>query len=451
MRPTGWLFAAALACLAAGGASAHAKDDVGDNLNALRDADVKLRLELVRRLGGSKNEPAAVSLCKIARFDDEARVRIAAAKALADFGSDVALPSLKELLTEGGIRDVRRHAAIGMSKRPKGLAWTLDRIAAPGTDKVERLLLVSELGDFPSIDAAEALERLVAGDDPGVRTTALRALAVHPIGRNELPSLVVDVLEHSADAETLLAALDVCDGVLDREIRGVLPALMGRGDRRITNAAECVSKRLDYQDALARRAKAAKDGYAPSDPPPVPVPSARAKVDVVYIYDNSGSMGGLSHVQNVKWALGLAEHEEGERSMSIRHAWVAMQDTQREAWDPPSVYFAPMFDSSVLRDVKWRQPSIGVDTQGMEVGVVLRGVLDRFDWRPGAERRVVVVSDNYVGDPEDACRTVNVHHAADGLTLDVGYVGYGIERNRKSWENLFVAAGGVLPPKERKK
>ena len=24
-------------------------------------------------------------------------------------------------------------------------------------------------------------------------------------------------------------------------------------------------------------------------------------------------------------------------------------------------------------------------------------------------------------------------------------------RNRKAWENLFVAAGGVLPPKERKK
>ena len=30
-------------------------------------------------------------------------------------------------------------------------------------------------------------------------------------------------------------------------------------------------------------------------------------------------------------------------------------------------------------------------------------------------------------------------------------MGYGIDRNRKSWENLFVAAGGVLPPKERKK
>jgi hypothetical protein len=226
---------------------------------------------------------------------------------------------------------------------------------------------------------------------------------------------------------------------------------MARGDRRITNAADCVSKRLDYQDALARRAKAAKDGYAPNDPPPIPLPPSREKVDVVYIYDDSASMGGLRHVQGIKWALARAEQEESERRTSFRHAWVAMQDTQREAWDPPSMYFAPVFDSSVLRDVKWRQPSIGVDTQGMEVGVVLRGVLDRFDWRPGAERRLIVVSDTYIGDPDDARRTVTVHHAADGLTLDVGYVGYGIDRNRKSWEDLFVAAGGVLPPKERKK
>jgi hypothetical protein len=91
-----------------------------------------------------------------------------------------------------------------------------------------------------------------------------------------------------------------------------------------------------------------------------------------------------------------------------------------------------------------------VDTEGIAVGAVLRGVLDRFEWRPGAERRVVVVSDTYIGDPEDAQRTVSVHFAADGLTLDVGYVGFGINRNRMSWRDLFVAGGGVLPPEDKK-
>jgi hypothetical protein len=437
-------------CLGGIVAPAFAKDDPADAINALQGADAKARLAIVKRLAPSRTERTATALCKIARFDAAANVRVAAAEALAAFDDDVAIPSLKELLTEGGIREVRRHAAIGMSKRPKGLAWIVGRIGAKGIDAVERVLLVSELGHFPSMEAAGEIERLVASDDPAIRTAALRALAVHPIGRHEAARVVVEVLTNATDAETILAALDVADGVLDREIRDLLPGLMAGEDRRIRNAAENVSRRLDYQDALARRAKAAKDGYAPNDPPPVPVPSSRAKVDVVYIYDDTGSMGGIGKQRCIRFALDRAAQEEGDLQVSYRHGWVAMQDTQREAWDPPTRYFAPVFDSLPYRNVTWRNQAAAVDTEGIAVGAVLRGVLDRFEWRPGAERRVVVVSDTYIGDPEDAQRTVSVHFAADGLTLDVGYVGFGINRNRISWRDLFVAGGGVLPPEDKK-
>jgi len=477
---TGLAVAAAALYFAAGGA-ADAKEDIADLINPLNAAaDPATRIALIQRLGATESARAAEVLSGVARRDGDARVRVAAAAALVRMNTDVAYPSLKELFTAGGIREVRRQAAIGMAARPHGLEWTLDRIASGRTDKVERVLLVSALGDFPGLGAAEALEQLadsalpdrgspppvicadldrmrfVARDCPPLRSAAIRALARHDLGRLELPRIAAGVLTRARDPETILAALDACEEAFDREIRDVLPPLLERKDPRITAAVVGISRRIEYLDALDRWSeqrkadeKLRKDGYAPANPasgaPPAPTaPSARPKVDVVFIYDDTASMD-VGKVRGVR-GLEAAAQEELEPGVSIRHAFVAMQDTVRNAWDPPSQYFPPLFDASMLGDVKWRQPSLGVDTQGIEVGAVLRDTLDRFDWRPGAARRVVIVSDTYVGDPELAQRTARVHRQADGLTLRCPTL-RGAEKRSKSWDELAAAANGALSDK----
>src|SRR6185295_19368374 len=105
-------------------------------------------------------------------------------------------------------------------------------IRSPETSRVERLLLASDLADFPGLDAAGEIERLVDGDDAAVRGAALRSLARHPLGRLELARVALDVLARASDADTRLAVLDACDGVVDVELRAALPALVAGDDPR---------------------------------------------------------------------------------------------------------------------------------------------------------------------------------------------------------------------------
>lgn len=457
MRRSVLLLAAALALVAGG--TAQAKEDLGDLLNALNaERAAAARIELIERLGATRSERAAQALSGTARTDADAKVRIAAAKALVAFRNEAAFTSLKELLVAGGIRDVRRQAALGMSAMPDGLAWTVRRIASEQITDRERLLLVSSLGDFPSLDAAGALERLAASDDAAVRCTALRAMARHAAGRAELARVALDVLKRRTDVETALAVLDACDGVCDADLGPVLPDLLASRDRRVAAAASWLQRRIDAAEAaklreqqIADNAKRAKDGYAPLDLPPVPetVAQFRPKVDTVLVYDATGSMAPGHGKSLPEETLDEAARDEARRETSFRHAWVAMQDTRREASDPWSQFFPPVFDASPLRTARWRQTSVGVDTEGIAVGAALREVLDRFEWRAGAARRIVVVSDNYVGDLDLARRTVSAHHDADGFELEIVLVTQMSDHRRDGWADLARTAGTTLP--ERKK
>lgn len=457
MRRSAVLLAAALALVAGG--TAHAKDDLGDLLNALNaERAAAVRLELIGRLGATKAERAAEALSRTAQRDEDPAVRVAAAKALASFRNDAAEASLRDLLVAGGIREVRRQAALGMSALPDGLAWAVKRIASEQITDRERLLLVASLGDFPSLDAAGVLERLAAEGDAAVRSAALRAMARQAAARAELPRVALDLLKRWDDAETQLAVLDACDGVCDRGIASALPGLAASRDRRVAAAADWILRRNAAAEAAERRAqqaadnaKRAKDGYAPLDLPPVPepVPQFRPKVDAVLVYDATGSMVRGHSKSLPEESIEEAGRDERRRETSFRHAWVAMQDTRREASDPWSQFFPPVFDAAPLRSARWRLTSVGVDTEGIAVGAALREVLDRFDWRAGAARRIVVVSDNYVGDLELARRTVAVHHEADGLDLEILLVAQMSDRRREGWADLARAAGTTLA--ERKK
>jgi len=389
-------------------------------------------------------------LCLLARDDASAEVRVAAAKGLASFRCDAAATPLGELLLAGGIREVRRQAAIGMSSMKGGLEWTLRRIESPETTDVVRLLLVSDLADFPSLDAAAALEKLTTA--PVTRCAAIRALARHALGRAELPRVALGLLATPPDAETTLAVLDACDGVCDAELRGELPRLAKDEDRRVANAADWIARRVAAIDAeavrqrvVAENVKKAKEGYAPEPvPPAVPIPSARPRAEHVVLFDATGSTR-LGHKQRMPDVfVDAAAQREAMRDTSWRHGWVAMQDTRREASDPHTVYFTPLLDASARRGLEWRLTSVGVDTEGMAVGAALREVLDRFEWRPGAERRIVVLCDNYAGDVDLAARTAAAHRAADGLTLDVELtVRMGAKRT-ETWETIARAGGGAV-------
>lgn len=460
-----------LVALAAQDAARAGGESLDDALRALDARDAERRLAAVSALGADGSARAAEVLGRVARTDDDARVRVAAAQGLAAIPSEAAELPLKELVAAGGIREVRRLAARGLGGRAGAVDWVVRRAASNATGKVERALLVSALGDFPGLDAAAALEHLVgaeperrAADDrpadgsialarfvarehPPIRTVALRALARHPLGRLELPRAACGLLASARDAETILAALDACDGVLDRELEDVLPPLAASKDARVRAAAASVAKRIEWRAALERfeasreeAEKARRDGYAPfapTEPEPV-APLPRRRVDVVHVWDATASSvrGGVHEVLG----LDTAADEERDASVSFRHAFVAMQDTRREASDPPSMYFPPLFDASALRGTRWRLPASGVDTEGMAVGAVLREVLDRFEWRDGAERRVTVTSDTSIGDLALARSVVSVHRAADGLTLLCPAPANRNARRQKSWEELMRAA-----------
>jgi hypothetical protein len=241
--------------------------------------------------------------------------------------------------------------------------------------------------------------------------------------------------------------------VCGTDLRGVLPPLQKDEDRRVAAAAGWIARRVAAADAeaarqrvLAENARKAKEGYAPDPvpPPPVPVPSARPRAEHVLVFDATGSME-LGHTRRLPDRyLDAAAQREAMRDTSWRNAWVAMQDTRREAGDPHTVYLTPLFDASALRGFTWRLTSIGVDTEGVAVGAALREVLDRFEWRPGAERRIVVVCDNYAGDVDLAARTAAVHRATDGLTLDVELTTRMGERRTDTWETIARAGGGVV-------
>ena len=431
---------------------ASAKDDLADTINALGgERDAKVRLELLGRLAATKSPRAAEVLRDVACDDASAEARVAAAKGLASFGCEAAATPLGELLLAGGTREVRRQAALGMSSMDGGLAWTLRRIESRETSGVVRLLLVSDLADFPSLDAAAALEKLTT--TPATRGAALRALARHALGRAELPRVALELLAKPPDSETVLAVLDACDGVCDAELRGELPRLAKDEDRRVTNAADWIARRVAAIDAEAARqrvvaenAKKAKDGYAPDPvpPPPAPVPPVRPRAEQVLVFDATGSME-LGHRRRLPDRyVDDAAQREAARDTSWRHAWVAMQDTRREASDPHTVYISPVFDASAVRGFEWRLTSVGVDTEGVAVGAALREVLDRFEWRPGAERRIVVLCDNYAGDVDLAARAAAVHRAADGLTLDVELTTRMGGRRTETWETIARAGGGAV-------
>jgi hypothetical protein len=283
-------------------------------------------------------------------------------------------------------------------------------------------------------------------------------MARHAAGRAELSRVALDVLKRRADFETTLAVLDACDGVCDADLAPVLPDFLTNRDRRVASAASWIQRRIDAAEAAERRrqqiadnAKRAKDGYAPLDLPPVPepVPQFRPKIDTVLVYDATGSMAAGHGKSLPEETLDEAARDESRRETSFRHAWVAMQDTRREASDPWSAFFPPVFDSAPLRTARWRLTSVGVDTEGIAVGAALREVLDRFEWRAGAARRIVVVSDNYVGDLDLARRTVAAHHDADGFELEIVLVAQMSDHRRDGWAELARAAGTTLP--ERKK
>jgi hypothetical protein len=461
MRKTALLVVAAAAAGLSSGGPVRAMDDTSDAIDRLRvAADAQVRLAMIKRLAASKTAAAADALCRTAKTDAEAEVRVAAATALAVMPGD-ATDALKELILSGGIREVRKQAAIGLCARPHGLEWTLDRVKSPSTSKMVRQLLVSDLGDVASLDVAMELVRLVDDDDPVLRGAALRALARHPFGRAELARAATDALTKRADAETQIAALEAGEEAFDESFRALLPTLKESTEPRVAAGAARVRKRLDYRDALARKrkldednAKRKREGYAPlPDPygelPPTP-PPPRPRVDWVFVQDCTASMRIFSHTGRVRaeW-LARAARLENDPTTSVRCGFVLMQDTRREASDPETAYFGPRFLTAPLAELRWRNQSIGVDTRGIEVGTVLREALDRFEWRLGAERRIVVVSDCYVGDPELSRRTASVHRAADGLTLDVEYAGLQ-DHHRATWEALARAGGGGVTVVENK-
>jgi hypothetical protein len=445
---------AACSALTLFAAIARAGDSQGQIDKALRDllanlehtTDPGQRRELVRQLATQTAMRAAERLRSIVRSDPDAAVRVEAAKALGESPVPECLDFLLQLAVEGGPHDVRR--AIGRAIDHRSGRSALVEALGGAKDDLGRGLLVEALAEDPSPGAAGALERLARGKDPFLRVEAMRALAHHPVGRQIMAPLLVDVLKKQHDLDTILAGLDLAEGLADEEFRSIADVLATFLEPEVQGAVKAARARLAWLDAVAAALaaqKSKKDGYAnapvelPDPPPP------RPRIDIVYTYDATGSVCG--QLSLIKARIRREATTLANTGSDFRLGIVAYRDAPRreDLWLTkvlPLTYDLAKAEAFI--------DSIGAatcDSQGAGIGAGLTESMSRMGWRWTGQRHVALIADSKtgVGGEPGRCRAlVKLHYDADGLKLRVWYNYRTRTQLPPDIESLGLIGGGVV-------
>lgn len=427
---------------AAGAGERLTLEKLRDDLAAATDpAD---RAKIVRQIAEFPDESAVRILARAAEEDRSLTVRVTAAESLGGMDEPHAPDALADLALLGGVRRFRAAVGAGLARCPRGVECVGKRLERPGLAPLDVERLVDVLGDAPTAFAVAQLDFLARSSDATRRVAALRALRRNKKTGTELRDALGEMLRRFPDADTLRTTLDLAADVAGSEFRAVLRGLPRPADPGARQALTSIEARLDYLDALARRRELARQGaeYAPAEddgaapvPPPPPL-----RVDLVYLFDATGSMyGTLEELRRrlddemVRWTSVGAD---------LRVAVVAFRDRPLESSSKPTQFLPFTYDVDRVRAFLKDLRTTGVDAQGTDVGVALRLGLDRMAWRDGARRVATLVMDTKVGDPERACGVAASHFREDGTRLSVWWVAHTRKKIPESLVDLALAGGG---------
>ncbi len=410
--------------------AAHAGDAPADaqrQLDALLDAldrsdDPGTRVELAQRLARETAVRAAERLRDLVRDDTSVTVRMAAARALGRSPAPCATKLLLELTLRGGPRGVRRALGLALAERaalPELLEALAEGDGQDDRDDLGRGLLVEALGRDVSPEAAETLGRIARGPDAHLRREALRALAAHELGRAQLPALLREVLGRWHDLDTVMATLDLAEGFADEQFRAFADVLDTFLEPEVQGAVDAARRRLAWLDAVAAARAASKGGYAsdlelPDPPPP------RPRIDIVYVFDATGSVSG--HVDVIKQRIVREARTLARTGSDFRLGLVAYRDTPRRRGSWTTQVLPLSYDLAGAERWIDAVPVGGCDSEGASITQGLEEALCRMGWREGVERQVALIADSRTGNA-DACRAlVKLHWQADHTRLHVWYL-----------------------------
>ena len=430
------------------GGAARGGDELKDLLENLgRTEDPAARRELVAQLGTETVIRAAERLRDIVRTDPDPTVRVAAANALGASPVRECLDFLLELLPEGGPHELRRTLARAITRRQgrdaliAGLRAEIAREPDKfGADLLGMGLRIEALGEDPSLESTKELERLARGTDSYLRIEALRALANSTSGKELVPQLLKQVLTKQHDLDTIMAGLDLAESLADSDFRSVVDVVESFLEPEVQGAVQAAKARLAYLDSLAALSKSKKDGYGYAPTPPDP-PPPRPRVDIVYLFDASGSVCG--HLALIKQRIRREAETLARTGCDFRLGLVAYRDRNpnRVIWVTQTL---PLTYDLAKADA-WID---AIGARGCGTGSALPDALSeglsRMGWRWQARRQIAVISDSGAGEHARAGSIVRLHYLADHTRLDVWYLYRTRTQLPPDIEKLAKIGGGIV-------
>jgi hypothetical protein len=267
----------------------------------------------------------------------------------------------------------------------------------------------------------------------------MRALGGHPAGREMVPLLLRQVLAKQHDLDTIMAGLDLAESLADAQFRDIADLLDTFLEPEVQGAVAAARHRLEYLDAVAKAAKANKDGYAAPPAPDPPPP--RPRVDIVYLFDASGSVCGQLHL--IKQRIRREAETLARTGCDFRLGFVAYRDHNagKKLWSTLNMPLT--YDLAKAEDMIDAVGARGCGT-GSAMPEAFENGLSRMGWRWGARRQIALISDSGTGGRDRAEGTVRLHYLADRTRVDVWYVYRTRPKLPPDLDRLAKVGGGIV-------
>jgi hypothetical protein len=203
---------------------------------------------------------------------------------------------------------------------------------------------------------------------------------------------------------------------------------------------DAAQERLDYLDELAEFEQQKGTVYAQPTPPEPPPP--RPRLDVVYVFDATGSVVG--HIPLIQEKI-RSEATTLERvGTDLRVACVAFRDNERRSskW----VTNSHPLTSDVERMLTYMREidAGGTDARGASIAIGLEQAMNRMTWRPRARQQVVLIADSKTSDRDRAIAVTGVHRRADSIRTSVWYLLRTRAKMPEEMQNLARVGGGSV-------
>ncbi|MHC4973659.1 MAG: HEAT repeat domain-containing protein [Planctomycetota bacterium] len=391
----------------------------------LKDAQLDVRHNAVEAFGHIPGAPSVSALSSVLKSERDVGVRLAAVRALAHHDEETdAVASLA-----GALRDkrymVRASAARMLGRRGPAAAAAARALlkAARDRDYGVREAAVVALSRIGTPECLPGLVGALKDKDRGVRIRALRALARFPhrnLAREDAAAAQrsVELVVSATEIQQRKAAHDCLVKVrsplsvphLIRELAD--ESVVRRGAAFNVLRDYNAGRTLDYGPALqgTKRREAVrrwKDWWADGGPivAPEPPPTKRANqdlplfhrytrdlrwrgIDLVLCYDSTGSMIPL--IRAVKQRLDLLIEESARIVPNLRLSLFTYRDEGEEYvyYGTPLTYAT----DNLKAFVQVAEANRGGDLPEA-VTTTVKACIERLDWRPDAQKVIVVIGD----------------------------------------------------------